>query len=220
MKRVVVYGRPPIPGAAKTRLAAGIGQGAAARVYGELLRHTLQVALSVDPGAVLSLATRVPDAWLPEPEIRTEIQAEGDLGTRLTESFRRRFCEGCTEVLIIGSDCAELKAAHLKDAWTRLESENVVFGPATDGGFWLVGQRPPARDLFSGIPWSTAAAMEAARQRMRELGVSWSELGILADVDTVEDLERFLVLEGEDPVFVDRLRASARNDGKAWRTGE
>jgi rSAM/selenodomain-associated transferase 1 len=206
MRRVVVYGRRPVPGEVKTRLAAELGNATAARLYDELLRHALEVATSVDPEAILALASPAGDGWMPDPPVRTELQVEGDLGERMAETFRSRFAEACTEVVLIGSDCALLRAAHLRDAFKGLRSASVVLGPALDGGYWMVGQRAPGHDLFRDVPWSSTNTLEVTRQRLLELSVPWSETATLADVDTLEDLERFLVSEGEDPVFVSRLR--------------
>jgi rSAM/selenodomain-associated transferase 1 len=199
-----------VAGEVKTRLAAGLGDEAAARVYAVLLRHTLEVARSVDAEAVLALAEQPGEGWLPDPPLRTELQTGVDLGARLHETFRLRFGEGCTRVIVIGSDCAELRPAHLEDAFESLETAEVVLGPALDGGYWLVAQRHPGHEIFSGIPWSTAAAMEATRRRLRKIGVIWSEIATLDDIDTVEDLESMLVSIDVDPMLVDRLRGSLR----------
>jgi rSAM/selenodomain-associated transferase 1 len=203
---VVVYGRRPEAGAVKTRLAATVGGAAAAGIYRELLLHSLSVAGEVDSEPVLSLADQVPDDWTPGGSVRIEVQVPGDLGERLAETFRLRFEEGCSEVLIIGSDCAELESRHLVEAFASLEFDAVVLGPARDGGYWLVGQRAPGYDLFSGIPWSTAETLTATRRRLRRLDLGWRESSTLADVDTATDLERFLESNRGNVELAGRLR--------------
>jgi rSAM/selenodomain-associated transferase 1 len=190
---IVVFGREPVAGRVKTRLAAEIGDRAAARVYGRLLENTLIEAAKCGARAMLSLADPPCAAFEPPVALPVEVQSEGDLGRRMGDAFRRRFAEGFDSVLVVGSDCPALTAAHLSAGLDRLRSQHpAVLGPAPDGGYWLVGQSRPGADLFSGIPWSSPRTLEATRERLRDLGIRWAELPVLADVDTASDLDRIL----------------------------
>lgn len=204
---VVVFGREPVPGRAKTRLAATIGERAAARVYGVMLEHTVRTATAAARRPVLSLAEPASPGWSPPLPVEVEVQAAGNLGTRLHDAFRRRFADGEERVVVVGSDCPGITAGQLETAISALDTAPLVLAPAADGGYWLVAQRPPGVDLFSGVPWSTPDTLEATRRRLVDLGVAWRELVELRDVDTAGDLEAALRDPATPPELAARLAA-------------
>ena len=185
---VVVFGREPVPGRVKTRLAAGIGGPAAARVYAAIIEHTMAAAVASGARVVLSLAAPPSDAWTRGFDVRIELQCIGDLGDRMADAFERRFSEGEEWVIIIGSDCPLITPEHLQAAAEALADRDVVLGPAIDGGYWLVGQRRPGVDLFSDIRWSSHDTLDQTRQRLADVEASWTELEELRDIDTKADL--------------------------------
>jgi rSAM/selenodomain-associated transferase 1 len=199
---VVVFGREPIAGEVKSRLAEGIGAQAAARVYAATLEHSLEIARSSGARVVLSLADVPSGDWVRGIEGALEIQRGADLGDRMYDAFARRFAEGEERVVLIGSDCAWFTATHLARASAKLGGADAVLGPSTDGGYWLVAQRTPGLPLFTRIPWSTPRTLERTRQRIRALGGTWSELEELVDIDTADDLELVLA----DPRTPEPLR--------------
>jgi len=203
---VVVFGREPAAGRVKTRLAAGIGGLAAARVYAVTLDHTLTVAVGSGARVVLSLAGPPSGAWAREIDTPIELQTSGDLGDRMADAFRRRFAEGETRVMIVGSDCPWMTAEHLRSAASALDENDVVLGPAVDGGYWLVGQRPPGVDLFTGIPWSSHSTLAQTRRRLAEIDASWIETERLRDIDTRQEL----LVALEDPSLPEELRRRLR----------
>jgi len=203
---VVVFGREPIPGEVKSRLAAGIGADAAARVYGVILERTLEVGRDSGARVVLSLAELPSGSWCLDQDVVVEVQRGDDLGERMADAFTRRFAEGERRVVIVGSDCPWLRATHIAKASAKLGGADVLLGPATDGGYWLVAQRPPGLAIFSDIPWSSPETLGDTRKRIRALGGTWLELEELVDIDTVDDLE--LVLS--DPRTPEALRAKLR----------
>lgn len=192
MTAVVVFGREPVAGRVKTRLAAAIGDAAAARIYAVLLDHTLGQVRNCDTHAVLSVSDPPSSGWRPSLGIPVEVQPAGDLGKRLVSAFERRFSEGFERVVVVGSDIPGLTTAMVTAALGRLTTYQAAVGPSRDGGYWLIGQRHPGADLFSDVPWSSLQTLEATRQRIRELGLSLVELAVLEDVDTRTDLEAVL----------------------------
>ena len=204
---VVVFAREPLPGRVKTRLAAAIGEAAAARVYAALLEHTLAVAAETAIDLVVSYAEGPSPAWTADHAQRWEVQRGGDLGERMRDAFARRFGEGCDCVVIVGSDCPPLRQEHLTGAVDALEDAPVVLGPSADGGYWLVGQRRPGVDLFSGVPWSSPGTLAATRQRLESLSAAWVELDKFDDVDTGDDLHTALA----DPRVAPELRQRLLN---------
>jgi rSAM/selenodomain-associated transferase 1 len=206
--RLVVFGREPRPGTVKTRLASAIGATAAAAVYSVLLEHTIEVAKQTSAKASVSLADAPDDSgWAAALGIPTEVQRAGDLGERIAECFQRHFEAGARRVVVVGSDNPRIQVGHIEAALRALAAAPVVLGPAEDGGYWLLGQRRPGEDLFSGIPWSSPRTMGATRDRLRALSVRWLELETLPDIDSDRDLKR-AINDHDTPVDL-RLRLEA-----------
>ena len=206
--RIVVFGREPRAGRVKTRLAEAIGGAAAAAVYAFLLEHALAVARATCYELRLSLADAPSRGWVPPFGIEHDLQSSGDLGERMAHAFRLAFDDGADRVLLIGSDIAHLRRGHLERAFAALAERPVVLGPAADGGYWLVGQRRPGTDLFSGVPWSSPDTAAVTRRRLAAQGVRWTEIATLHDVDAVDDLRRALDDPRVDAALRRRLRAA------------
>jgi rSAM/selenodomain-associated transferase 1 len=204
---VVIFGREPIPGEVKSRLAVGIGAEAAARVYGATLEHTLEVARNSGARVVLSLADVPSGAWARGIDSMVEIQRGDDLGDRMDDAFMRRFAEGESRVVVAGSDCPWFATTHVAKASAKLGGAEVVLGPVADGGYWLVAQRPPGLPIFARIPWSSPETLVRTRKRISALGGTWSELEELVDIDTADDLELAL----QDPRTPEPLRRRLRD---------
>ncbi|MDP3225392.1 MAG: TIGR04282 family arsenosugar biosynthesis glycosyltransferase, partial [Rubrivivax sp.] len=145
--RVALMAKAPEPGLAKTRLVPALGDAGAAALAARLLAHALQQALEAQPDSV-TLWT-APDAshpafvrasWL---GVVLAVQPEGDLGQRMARVFEAGFAQGDTPVLLMGTDAPTLGASVLQAAAAELERHDVVFVPAHDGGYALVGLRAP-----------------------------------------------------------------------------
>jgi rSAM/selenodomain-associated transferase 1 len=180
---VIVFARAPRLGAVKTRLARTIGQRAALRFHTEtllrLLRGLLQekrfrTILAVTPDrARFRLPMRIP---------RLD-QGHGDIGQRMHRACAH-FPRG--RVAIIGSDIPDANATDLLAVFRALGSADAAFGPATDGGYWLValGPRRPACP-FAGVRWSSPHALSDTLRNFA--GRRTTRLRSLSDVDDFED---------------------------------
>lgn len=190
---LVIFGREPVPGKVKSRLAIAIGAETAARIYAATLDHALEVAKESGARVVLSLAETPSVSWVKGVDAAVEIQRGSDLGERLDDAFARRFAEGERRVVVVGSDCPWFNAIHVAKAAAKLGGADAVLGPALDGGYWLVAQRSPGIAMFTRIPWSSPDTLERTRKLIKALGGTCFELEELIDIDTVADLE--IVLE-------------------------
>ena len=185
----------PQPGAVKTRLIPALGAERACELYRALVRHTLGTAAEFARDAAIAVEVRLtgaPDtvaarAWLGDA-ISIREQGEGDLGARMERATREALGEGATAVAVIGADCPRLTAAHLGAAFAALCENETVLGPATDGGYYLIGLRRPRAELFHGIAWSTAAVLAQTLATVRRLALSYRLLERLDDVDEPGDL--------------------------------
>lgn len=192
--RIYVFARPPVEGRVKTRLAAGVGAAAAARLYRAFLLDVLGVCEGVGAEVVVSAAEAPDHPALAEvaPAHRRVGQAAGDLGARIAGAFREAAEEGARRVMVLGSDHPVLTRAALRRCLDLAEADTAVLGPADDGGFWcLVG---PAGERVAGalpgIAWSTARTRAETEARLRAAGLQVRLGPPTYDVDEAEDLGR------------------------------
>lgn len=192
--RLLVFAKAPVPGKVKTRLIPALGADGAARLAAHLLGLALRQARLAAVGPVELCMSPAPGssewAGVPLPDsLETSDQGEGDLGARMARAARRCLDAG-EAVLLTGSDCPELTAAHLAEAARQLASHDAVLIPATDGGYPLLGLARFDARLFCDMPWSTAAVARLTRERMAVLGWRVWIGPPLNDIDTPEDLAR------------------------------
>ena len=190
--RILVFGRAPVAGAAKTRLIPVLGAEGAARLHRRLLEHSVgracaaglaRVELWVTPDAghpcFVELAARWP--------IEIHVQEGQDLGARLAHAARSALTRAAA-VILVGSDCPDLSADYLGAALAALAHQDAVLGPALDGGYVLLGLRAVDDSLFERMPWGSDRVAALTGQRLDALGWRWSRLKCLRDIDRPEDL--------------------------------
>jgi rSAM/selenodomain-associated transferase 1 len=192
-KQLLVFARVPALGRVKSRLAAGVGEAAALATYQELLAITHRAITEAKVPATVWLADTVghlptTEETQPWPNLAARCQPAGDLGTRMATAFAAAFAAGAGRVAIIGTDCPGLQATHLTQAFALLETHDVVLGPATDGGYYLLGLRQPQPELFQHKAWSTDSVLADTLADARRLGLRVALLPALRDVDTAADL--------------------------------
>ncbi len=213
-KRLVLFAREPVPGRVKTRLAREVGAAAAASLY-EAFLSDLAVSLA-PPGlwdAVLAYAEPEPGPTLLalfSPHWDLVPQGEGSLGDKLQRAIARARTEGRRDVLVAGSDAPTLAASDVSEAFRALAGDaDVVFAPAPDGGFSLVGMRKgvdPAAVFPAGVRWSSEHALFDCRTSAEANGYRVGMLSTLPDVDEIADLERVEALFAADPKIAPATR--------------
>jgi rSAM/selenodomain-associated transferase 2/rSAM/selenodomain-associated transferase 1 len=194
---LVLFARFPEPGKVKTRLIPSLGAESAAREHRLMVEHALTQARiwrELSPGRVY-LAGDVGKrshwrAWLGKDFIFLA-QAGRDLGEKMAQAAARAFQGGARRVVVIGSDCPGLKPSHLQKAFKALETHDLVLGPAADGGYYLLGLRSPAGNLFAQVDWGTHRVFSQTQQNARAQHWSVAKLETLSDVDTPQDLKHW-----------------------------
>lgn len=196
MKRrtLIVFVKAPQAGRVKTRLGRAVGHGRAAEIFRKLTaltageamkarRSGVEVELAIDPRAEIGNWRGL---W-PSALGRTA-QGRGGLGERLKAAID---AAPPGPVVVIGADAPGFRARHVREAFAALGAHDAVFGPAADGGFWLIGlaRRRRAPKLLAGVRWSTKHALKDA---MKSLPKSFrvARLAMLADIDEADDLGR------------------------------
>jgi uncharacterized protein len=191
VKRVLaVFSKNPVEGKVKTRLASAIGNTRALEIYEALRRLTAAAASSVQARQVIWYSDFIPqtDSML-GAGTEARLQQGRDLGERMHNAFLDAFSSGFRQVVLIGTDCPGIRAEILEQAFSLLESNDAVLGPAMDGGFYLIGLKKPAPELFLKRAWSTSTVLEETVRKLEAAGSSFRLLPVLRDIDTLEDLQ-------------------------------
>lgn len=205
-QRLLVFARLPEPGKVKTRLAADIGPERALAVYEAMLRDVLAGIGASTP------ETEIEFLWPPTPHANgallrrafgahaTAMQTGPTLGDRLSMAFSERFFFHRTKKIVaIGVDDPTLTRELLDHAFALLDSCEYVVGPASDGGYYLIGCRALSfdPDVFHGIEWGTSSVFATTMQKIAGTGRTVAVLPERYDIDTGRDLERFASEEHE-----------------------
>jgi|AntAceMinimDraft_11_1070367.scaffolds.fasta_scaffold00387_18 hypothetical protein len=193
------FSREPVAGEVKTRMMPHLTAEQACDLHSELTLWTC--SRLVDSGlGVMELAvsgnTQHPlfSQCLDRGARRILRQKGTDLGQRMYRAM------GCaltryTSVILVGSDCPDIDANYLKQAVDALQRVSVVLGPATDGGYVLIGARAIKREFFQDILWGSAQVYHTTVLRLTQAGVSWEALAPLTDIDRPEDLPLWRALQ-------------------------
>lgn len=186
---LIIFVKNPVLGRVKTRLAATVGNEKALAVYLYLLERTKEISKPIMADKVVFYDSFLGenDLW-DEPGFGKDVQAEGDLGNRMLEAFLKAFQHGYKRVCIIGSDCYELSTEILRSGFDSLDNNDAVIGGANDGGYYLLGMNRVIPEIFMNKAWSTSSVYQSTINDFRKLGLSFSELPKLNDVDNEEDL--------------------------------
>lgn len=163
-----------------TELYARVGRGVVAAVAGSGYRTIVWFTPPTEAAYVRE--------WL-EGLGRVELrpQPAGGRGARLQQAFTRHFRDGARRVVVVTTDCPGIERRTVTQAFAALGDRDVVIGPTTGGGCYLVGLRDPQPDLFHPIPWETAAALAQTRARATALGLSVHLLPPLRGLETLQD---------------------------------
>ena len=185
---LLVFTRNPELGKVKTRLAKTVGNATALKIYIFLLERTrdISVKVSADKAVYYSVKVRENDIW--DASIFQKHQQVGeDLGIRMLHAFKNGFKAGYEKVMIIGSDLYDLTAETIENAFIALENNEVVIGPAEDGGYYLLGMNSLEEKMFKNKDWGTETVRKDTLEDLKDKKVFL--LGELNDVDVFEDIE-------------------------------
>jgi rSAM/selenodomain-associated transferase 2/rSAM/selenodomain-associated transferase 1 len=198
-ERLIVFTRFPEPGKTKTRLIPALGQQGAADLQRQMTEHIISTAAVARqrPGLTIGVCYAGADAglmrdWL-GPQFIYRPQGSGNLGRRTIQAFDEAFGAGIEAVVIVGSDIPEISTDIIQQAFEVLQKNDLVLGPAHDGGYYLIGMQRAAAlraipQLFEGIKWGSSAVLAQTLQIAKTLGLSFVLLESLTDVDRPEDL--------------------------------
>ena len=185
---LIVFVKNLVNGQVKTRLAATLGNEQAMGIYQKLVTHTHDVVQFFTADKFVFYSTFIEDDIWQNDLFHKEIQTGIDLGERMKNAFKSIFEKGYQKAIIIGTDCPGINESILKDAVSNLNDFDIVIGPATDGGYYLLGMKNMHSFLFENIEWSTNKVLQQTINLSNLHKLSYFLLPELSDVDEEKDL--------------------------------
>lgn len=198
----VIFAKAPVPGQVKTRLCPPLTPDEATTLHGSFVLDTLERTktaiakwrLPVDRYIACSPSASVVFFKILEERhnVRLLDQVGDDLGQRMQRAFADLFGRGYRQVFIVGTDVPTLPLSEYQQAVSLIESHDLVLGPATDGGYYLIGLKRAAPELFTDVTWSTANVLAATQRNAVALGLTVGLLQKWRDIDIAEDLQALM----------------------------
>lgn len=199
---LVIFAKAPIPGQVKTRLCPPLTTDEAASLHGSFVLDTLErsktavAKLKLPLDRYLACAPSSTLVFFKIMEERQGVkltdQVGDDLGARMNQAFETMFARGYKRVLIVGTDVPTLPLDHYKQALALSETNDLVLGPALDGGYYLIGLKRTAPDLFTNIPWSTDQVLRLTQEKATKMGLKTALISPWRDVDTIDDVQALI----------------------------
>ena len=188
--RLIIFAKNPEIRKVKTRLAATVGHRKALEVYIKLLLHTRSIASPFIENTIFYFTSNIEktEEWT---QFNQRLQMGDTLGARMSNALSESFEEGNDKVLIIGTDCYEITSEIISNAFKALDENDVVIGPAEDGGYYLLGMKRFYPDFFVNKKWSTETVFIDTIEDVKRLGLTQKSLPTLTDIDTEHDLRKF-----------------------------
>jgi len=189
---LILFAKAALPGQVKTRLIVALGAQGACDLYEKMMRLQIErfqhfpqcdFVLHITPDKNSPYSNCLKQDY----HLEIEQQQGNDLGERMYFSISETL-KKYRKVVLFGADCPFIDEQVMQQAINSLESQPLVFVPAVDGGYMLIGARQIDPSIFENISWSTEKVMQQTRQKIKQLGWSYAELKPLADIDRPEDL--------------------------------
>ena len=190
-KAVILFARDLILGQVKTRLSSLFDDETILRLYTCFVEDSLEKIRQVDnadcfvgisPSNISGFFDGIEDS-----DTRLFIQQGKDLGDKMRQAFVDRFSDGYKKVVIIGSDSPSLPVSYINQALNS--DKDLMLGPSTDGGYYLIAMTGKVSEVFDGIAWGTEQVLDETLNRVKKAGVSLELLPVWYDVDFPEDLK-------------------------------
>jgi hypothetical protein len=197
MKALVIMTRVPVPNKTKTRLLSIFKPEECSEIHKSFLRDILETASQItkDTDLFLFYGNEGPVKILNEfaQESVSFFPQEGQgLGEKMANIFEKIFSKGYNKVVLIGADIPEVSLEDLNDSFDILDSNDVVFGPTDDGGYYLVGMNRPHDIIFrSDIKWGTPEVFQESIKSLENMKIEVGLIRFRSDIDTEGDLKEF-----------------------------
>jgi rSAM/selenodomain-associated transferase 1 len=187
---LIIFYRNPELGKVKSRLAKTVGEEKALAIYLKMVSHARYVSSCSNADKIVFYSEYVDteDNWLNEV-FEKETQLGSSLGEKMANAFEYGFNKGYKKICIIGTDCPDLTCEIIQEAFEKLNSTDAVIGPATDGGYYLLGMNEYHPEFFENKKWSTDSVLTDTIEDFKRLNLNYFKLQTLTDIDYEKDLQ-------------------------------
>ncbi|MBK6700597.1 MAG: TIGR04282 family arsenosugar biosynthesis glycosyltransferase [Saprospiraceae bacterium] len=193
---LIIFIRNPFLGKVKTRLAHSLGAEQALTIYTKLLKITREQSILVNAQCYLYYSDHIEqDAWSENTFIK-RVQFGEDLGARMANAFNE-VLQTHSKAIIIGSDCPYITGQIIDHSFHLLSNNDVILGPAKDGGYYLLGMKSTSPSLFVSMPWSETNLYEKTIEKLNQLNYTYTSLIKMEDIDTEEEWNRYVQTQGK-----------------------
>lgn len=183
---LIVFVKNIILGKVKTRLAKTISDVGAFNIYSELVAITENASQEVDVDRHIYFSdVIIPSKWKKDQKF---VQQGNNLGERMQNAFQHGFEKGYENIILIGSDLPSISKEIIDTGFKKLNNNDVVFGPAEDGGYYLIGMSKMNTSVFENKPWSQSELLDVTLGELKEQQQKIGQIKTLNDIDTFEDL--------------------------------
>jgi hypothetical protein len=186
---LIIIAKYPEKENVKTRLKGLMPDEKRVELYVSLLKHTVEKLRSV-PGAdtFIAYAPVKAEYYFRDFETRLISLPDGDLGSRMFHSFKEVFQLGYQKAALVGADIPDISFSIIEESFDLLSDKDIVYGPAKDGGYYLVGMRKLVKEIFENVPWSSELTLKMSLEQAERYGYSAAFTETLSDIDTIEDV--------------------------------
>ena len=188
-RALAIFLKNPESEKVKTRLAKDIGNAGAVEAYISLYETVIREVSSGAWDIIMFIAQST--AGFDAYSYVKEVQSNGDLGHKMLDAFQRMLAK-YDAAIVIGSDCPYISSVHIDEAYQALVTNDLVLGPTTDGGYYLIGLKKPIPELFVNINWSTETVFEETIAVASQLDLNYHLLPELTDIDTITEWKQWV----------------------------
>jgi hypothetical protein len=185
---LIIFVKNPELGKVKTRLAKDVGDFKALEVYRQLLHITKHACEGMNCSRNVFYSEGIIDDDWDTDRFDKFVQIGSDLGERMQNAMEQAFALGARKAVVIGSDCPQITKKVIDEAFEKLDAHDAVIGPASDGGYYLIGLRSLHPQLFMNKRWSTETVLSDTVQDLKSGGLTFFLLEELSDIDSKDDL--------------------------------
>lgn len=194
---LIVFTKNPVEGEVKTRLAKRIGTVKALEIHNALAQKTAEILPKVQAHKSLYFSKKIENLPHWDTSCDTlEIQKGKDLGERMFNAFYDSYSKGYKKTIIIGTDLWDISAQDIHTAFDALDTHTFVFGPALDGGYYLIGMKMPDKDIFENISWGGDKVLEDTLKKCGDkktfLLKEKNDIDLLEDLDSIDELKKLI----------------------------
>ena len=195
---LILFLKYPEKGKVKTRLSKDIGNEKALLIYkksvskllNQLDNNNYDISIYYCPENKNDEVKK----WINLPDIKYLAQSGDDLGIRMLNAFKDSISLKYAKTVIIGTDCLEITNSLLSQSFDLLDDSDLVLGPATDGGYYLIGLKAVVETIFQDIHWSTEKVLKQTIKKAKEIKLSYKFLDFNNDIDNIHDLNNYKYL--------------------------